>query len=99
MKTLVIVVLLTVICFLHHNSASTVGSLFETGCCEGFNRTRIPKLRIKHIGKTPSHCRVNASVITTVCDKKFCIDPNWAKMKEMLIHFNKTGPSTLKCNN
>ncbi|KAI9540698.1 hypothetical protein NQZ68_038369 [Dissostichus eleginoides] len=91
MKTLVTLVLL--ICVLRHCTAAPFGpSTPKDGCCKSFNSTEIPKRMVKHMAETPSDCVSRAIVITTVCLKKFCIDPNQALAKNHLALF-KASPS------
>uniref|UniRef100_A0A4W6C699 Chemokine interleukin-8-like domain-containing protein n=1 Tax=Lates calcarifer TaxID=8187 RepID=A0A4W6C699_LATCA len=74
MKTLVILILLTLICFLRHSTS------LQEGCCPEYSKTRIPRPRVKHVEMTPDHCQNKAIVVTTVC-KRICIDHklDWAK--------------------
>ncbi|KAL3065893.1 hypothetical protein OYC64_015935 [Pagothenia borchgrevinki] len=88
MKTLVTLVLL--ICVLRHCTAAPVGpSAPQDGCCKGFNTTKIPIKRVKHVAETPSDCESQAIVITT-CLKKFCIDPNMPFAKKQLALFEES---------
>ncbi|CAK6977263.1 C-C motif chemokine 22-like isoform X2 [Scomber scombrus] len=91
MKTLPTLILLALICFLHHSSAGLVGPglIHEESCCPSFNRTFIPKPKVKHVAMTPSRCKTTAIVVTTVCDKKSCIDPEWRWAKKLLAEFEK----------
>ncbi|XP_042274967.1 C-C motif chemokine 7-like [Thunnus maccoyii] len=98
MKTLAAFILLTLICFLHHSSAGPhrVGFMSEVGCCMNHTRKIIPKQRVKHVEETPSHCPTKAIVVTSVCDKKFCFDPDFRWAKRLLAVFenfpDKTSP-------
>uniref|UniRef100_A0A4W6C6C5 Chemokine interleukin-8-like domain-containing protein n=1 Tax=Lates calcarifer TaxID=8187 RepID=A0A4W6C6C5_LATCA len=83
MKTLVILILLTLICFLRHSTS------LQGGCCPEYSKTRIPRPRVKHVEMTPDHCQNKAIVVTTVCDK-FCIDANWSWAKKLLSEFKSS---------
>ncbi|XP_054476348.1 C-C motif chemokine 24-like [Anoplopoma fimbria] len=98
MKTQVSLALL--ICFLYHISAAPYAtSMQRDGCCHGFNRTRIPKPMVAHVGMTSSSCQNKSIIITTVCKKKFCIDPDWIWAQRLLKDFQKAPfkPSVTKC--
>ncbi|XP_022605285.1 C-C motif chemokine 5-like [Seriola dumerili] len=96
MKTLLTLLFLTLICFLHHTSASPLATelMLKGGCCTGFNRTAVPKSKVKHVGMTPDDCTNKAVVVTTVCDKKICIDPTWTWAKKLLSAFEKSAGNT-----
>ncbi|XP_031704646.1 C-C motif chemokine 22-like [Anarrhichthys ocellatus] len=99
MKTLVPLVLL--ICFLGHISAAPVAlSVQRDGCCRGYNRNPIPKGKVAHVGMTPSDCRSKSIIITTVCKKEFCVDPDWDWAKKLLEDFKKPASTTAetKCS-
>ncbi|XP_034074279.1 C-C motif chemokine 18-like [Gymnodraco acuticeps] len=86
MKTLVTLVLL--ICVLRHCTAALFGpSTPKDGCCNGFTTKQIPRRMVKHVAETPSDCESRAIVITTVCLKKFCIDPNLPFTKKQFALF------------
>ncbi|XP_062274416.1 C-C motif chemokine 2-like [Scomber scombrus] len=100
MKTLPTLILLALICFLHHSSAGLngPGKVFEELCCPSFSKRLIPKPKVKHVAKTPSRCKTTAIVVTTVCDETSCIDPEWRWAKKLLAEFkkataNNTSPS------
>ncbi|XP_022605297.1 C-C motif chemokine 5-like [Seriola dumerili] len=96
MKTLLTLLFLTLICFLHHTSASPLATelMLKGGCCTGFNRTAVPKSKVKHVGMTPDDCTNKAVVVTTVCNKKFCIDPSWTWAQNLLEEFKKSTASS-----
>ncbi|XP_056234424.1 C-C motif chemokine 22-like [Seriola aureovittata] len=96
MKTLLTLLFLTLICSLHHTSAGPVAveMMVKGACCPGYNQTRIPKARVKHVAMTPDGCTDKAVVVTTVCDKKICIDPNWPWAKKLLSAFEKSAGNT-----
>ncbi|XP_062281412.1 C-C motif chemokine 14-like isoform X2 [Scomber scombrus] len=91
MKTLPTLILLALICFLHHSSAGPVAIrlIHEEPCCPSFSRRIIPKPKVKHVAKTPRRCKTTAIVVTTVCGSKSCIDPNWRWAKKLLEEFKK----------
>ncbi|XP_029284389.1 C-C motif chemokine 22-like [Cottoperca gobio] len=89
MKTLVTLVLL--ICFLRHSSdAQEAASAPKDGCCQGYSPTPIPKRQVRHVGMTPSDCHLKAVVITTVCEIKVCVDPEWQWTKNLLARYKKS---------
>uniref|UniRef100_A0A8P4KK68 Chemokine interleukin-8-like domain-containing protein n=1 Tax=Dicentrarchus labrax TaxID=13489 RepID=A0A8P4KK68_DICLA len=92
MKTLVTLVLLTLICFLQHSSTAsvTVQALFQQQCCQSYNAIIIPRGRVRHMAMNPSHCPVKAVIVTTTCDKKICIDPNTKWTQKLLSDFKKS---------
>ncbi|XP_067460802.1 uncharacterized protein [Thunnus thynnus] len=98
MKTLATFILLTLICFLHHSSAVPYMVRFMTidGCCMSHTQTMIPRPKVKHVAETPSHCTTKAIVVTSVCDKEFCFDPDSQWAKRLLAVFenfpDKTSP-------
>ncbi|XP_053171454.1 C-C motif chemokine 22-like isoform X1 [Scomber japonicus] len=91
MKTLPTLILLALICFLHHSSAGLFAPEFISAepCCPSFNRRKIPKQRVKHVANTSNSCKTKAIVVTTVCDKKSCLDPEWRWAKKLLAEFEK----------
>ncbi|XP_053171401.1 C-C motif chemokine 22-like isoform X2 [Scomber japonicus] len=91
MKTLPTLILLALICFLHHSSASPLGPELVSAepCCPDFNRRLIPKSKVKHVAMTSNSCKTTAIVVTTVCDKKSCLDPDWPFAKKLLVEFEK----------
>ncbi|XP_062281606.1 C-C motif chemokine 22-like isoform X1 [Scomber scombrus] len=100
MKTLPTLILLALICFLHHSSASLFGpgDVSAEPCCPGFTKRLIPKPKVKHVAKTSNSCKITAIVVTTVCDVTSCIDPEWQWAKNLLDEFetatfNNTSPS------
>ncbi|XP_067460679.1 C-C motif chemokine 22-like isoform X1 [Thunnus thynnus] len=98
MKTLATFILLTLICFLHHSSAGPASTGFRTtdGCCMNHTRMIIPKPKVKHVVETPRGCTTKAIVVTSVCDKEFCFDPDSQWAKRLLAVFenfpDKTSP-------
>ncbi|KAM7405673.1 hypothetical protein PAMP_000103 [Pampus punctatissimus] len=79
MKTLVALILLALICFPYLCSAGP--NNLDSVCCQTYNRTHIPSIRIKHAMVTSSGCSTSKAIVVTVTsDKKFCIDPKlkWA---------------------
>ncbi|XP_053171417.1 C-C motif chemokine 22-like [Scomber japonicus] len=109
MKTLPTLILLALICFLHHSSAAGPFApelVSAELCCPGFNQRLIPKPKVKHVAMTSHSCKITAIVVTTVCDETSCIDPEWRWAKNLLAAFetataNNTSPSapfnTSKC--
>ncbi|XP_053182004.1 C-C motif chemokine 22-like [Scomber japonicus] len=101
MKTLPTLILLALICFLHHSSAAgwiapELG--LNVRCCPIFNRRLIPKQKVKHVVRTSNSCKTPAIVVTTVCDTTSCLDPDWRWAKKLLAVFemataNNTSPS------
>ncbi|XP_067461348.1 C-C motif chemokine 18-like [Thunnus thynnus] len=89
MKTLAAFILLTLICFLHHSSAGPSSTEFVTkgGCCMSHTQMIIPRPKVKHVAETPSHCTTKVIVITSVCDKEYCIDPDFRWAKKLLAEF------------
>eukprot|EP00064_Thunnus_orientalis_P021624 superscaffoldBa00006683_g21790 len=96
MKTLAAFILLTLICFLHHSSADLKGPGFTITdeCCMSHTRMTIPKPKVKHVAKNPSHCPTKAIIITSVCDTLYCIDPNFRWAKKLLAEFEKLPDKT-----
>ncbi|XP_071346090.1 C-C motif chemokine 17-like [Trachinotus anak] len=96
MKTLLTLLLLTLICFLYHISAGPIapGLMVRAGCCEKYNRTPIPKGKVTHVGRTADNCSVKAIVVITVCNKKYCIDPSWTWAKRLLSEFKQAIANT-----
>ncbi|XP_044213075.1 C-C motif chemokine 22-like isoform X3 [Thunnus albacares] len=95
MKTLAAFILLTLICFVHHSSA-TNGAAFATTvkCCVNHTRTIIPKQKVKHVVEISSGCTNKAIVVTSVCDKEYCIDPDFRWAKKLLAEFEKVPDKT-----
>ncbi|XP_062281684.1 C-C motif chemokine 22-like isoform X2 [Scomber scombrus] len=91
MKTLPTLILLALICFLHHSSASLFGpgDVSAEPCCPGFTKRLIPKPKVKHVAKTSNSCKITAIVVTTVCGKESCLDPEWPQAKKLLAEFEK----------
>ncbi|XP_070818229.1 C-C motif chemokine 19-like [Chaetodon trifascialis] len=91
MKTLVSVLLLTLVLVLYHISADTVApdSLTQR-CCPNCTRTPIPKGRVTKVVMTHSACRLKAIVVTTVCKNEICVDGNWTWAKKLLSDFEKS---------
>ncbi|XP_062282227.1 C-C motif chemokine 22-like isoform X5 [Scomber scombrus] len=91
MKTLPTLILLALICFLHHSSAGSDAPELVSAepCCPGFNQRLIPKPKVIHVAKTSHSCKTQAIVVTTVCDETSCIDPNWRWAKNLLAAFEK----------
>ncbi|XP_053171428.1 C-C motif chemokine 22-like isoform X1 [Scomber japonicus] len=92
MKTLPTLILLALICFLHHSSA--LGSIApelvsDVPCCPGFNRRLIPKPKVKHVAWTSNDCKTKAILVTTVCNETSCLDPEWRWAKNLLAEFRK----------
>ncbi|XP_061133413.1 C-C motif chemokine 7-like [Syngnathus typhle] len=85
MKTLGLFVLLTLFCMATGMVAQ--GIMFKTGCCSKSVRVLIPKERVKHVATTSDHCHRKAIVVTTVCDKRFCLEGRWDWAEELLRHF------------
>ncbi|XP_045889204.1 C-C motif chemokine 7-like isoform X1 [Micropterus dolomieu] len=92
MRTLVTILLLTLVCFLSYSSAAPLAlrMLNRKVCCTNSTQMHIPKGKITDVVMTPSDCEQQAIVVTTVCDKKFCIDPNWTWAKNLLKEFEKS---------
>uniref|UniRef100_A0A665V3L1 Chemokine interleukin-8-like domain-containing protein n=1 Tax=Echeneis naucrates TaxID=173247 RepID=A0A665V3L1_ECHNA len=94
MKTLPVVFLLSLICLLRRSSCAPIAPelMLREGCCPKFSQTRIPYVKVKHVAMTPYHCSQKnmAIVVTSVCNKKFCIDPNLAWAKRLLSEFEKS---------
>ncbi|KAA8596160.1 hypothetical protein FQN60_011451, partial [Etheostoma spectabile] len=96
MKSLVSLVLLT--CFLLHISAAPIApSVPNDGCCQGYRRIDIPKAKVKHVAMTPGDCgpKGKAIVVTTEF-KKFCLDPEWNKAKDLLAEFQNPSSTASK---
>ncbi|XP_042274985.1 C-C motif chemokine 18-like [Thunnus maccoyii] len=95
MKTLAAFILLTLICFVHHSSAAN-GAVFATsdGYCMGHTQMKIPKQKVKHVMENPSHCTTKAIIVTSVCDRQYCIDPNFRWAKRLLAEFEKVPDKT-----
>ncbi|XP_019113194.2 C-C motif chemokine 19 isoform X2 [Larimichthys crocea] len=91
MKTLVTLLLLTVICFQCYNCETPVPPmvLFRQ-CCTNTLRIPIPKGRVQHVAPSHSACRVKAMIVTTVCGKQICIDADWNWSKKLLAEFEKS---------
>ncbi|KAF3686781.1 C-C motif chemokine 5 Small-inducible cytokine A5 T-cell-specific protein RANTES Precursor [Channa argus] len=108
MKTLVAVVLLTLICIVHRSAGSSGAHVvMSDGCCTAYSAARVPKGRIKNMVMTPSFCQPKAIVVTTVCKKEVCVklELDWAR--KVLEEFqnstaNNNSPSApfnvFKCN-
>ncbi|XP_038557951.1 C-C motif chemokine 7-like isoform X3 [Micropterus salmoides] len=92
MRTLVTILLLTLVCFLSYSSAAPLapGISNRNGCCLKSTQMHIPKGKITDVAMTPSDCEQQAIVVSTVCNKKFCIDPNWIWAKNLLKEFEKS---------
>ncbi|XP_038557385.1 C-C motif chemokine 8-like isoform X1 [Micropterus salmoides] len=92
MRTLVTILLLTLVCFLSYSSAYPVakGMLNRKVCCLKSTQMQVPKGKIADVAMTPSDCEQQAIVVTTVCDKKLCIDHNWIWAKNLLKEFEKS---------
>ncbi|XP_045889356.1 eotaxin-like [Micropterus dolomieu] len=92
MRTLVTILLLTLICFLSYSSAVGVAAsiLMKKICCPNSTQMYIPKGKITDVAMTPSDCEQQAIVVKTVCNKKFCIDPNSNWAKNLLKEFKKS---------
>ncbi|KAG7242700.1 hypothetical protein INR49_020075 [Caranx melampygus] len=98
MKTLLTLLLLTLTCFLHQSSASSHLFNQQKSCCPESSRTPVPKHKVKHMGMTPEDCpkESTAIVITTMCNKQFCIDPTWTWATKLLAEFEKSAIKPMK---
>uniref|UniRef100_A0A671X591 Chemokine interleukin-8-like domain-containing protein n=1 Tax=Sparus aurata TaxID=8175 RepID=A0A671X591_SPAAU len=99
MKTLLTFALLALIGLLHQNSAAPVGpGSINQSCCPNATSVRIPRGRIQNVVRSHSKCPVTAVIVTTVCERKMCLDGNSTRAKKLLTEFekstaNKTSPS------
>ncbi|XP_026233622.1 C-C motif chemokine 19-like isoform X5 [Anabas testudineus] len=89
MKMLLVVVL-TLICFLCHSSDGLDGVklTLNSACCNGYRKTPVPKGMITNMVKAPSPCP--AIVVTTVCGKMMCVDPTWKFAQAVLRQFERS---------
>ncbi|TKS70473.1 hypothetical protein D9C73_004542 [Collichthys lucidus] len=95
MKTVVTLLLLTVICFQCYNCGPVApGALFRQ-CCTDSTRSPIPKGRVKHVAPPQSACNVKAMIVTTVCGNRTCIDADWKWSKKLLAEFEKSTANNL----
>uniref|UniRef100_A0A8D2ZST9 Chemokine interleukin-8-like domain-containing protein n=1 Tax=Scophthalmus maximus TaxID=52904 RepID=A0A8D2ZST9_SCOMX len=61
MKTLLYLVLMTLICHLLHVSAGPVAlQLLKGDCCPRVSQHGIPKKCVKNMSMTPDHCKLKA---------------------------------------
>ncbi|KAG8001128.1 hypothetical protein GBF38_006661 [Nibea albiflora] len=97
MKTLVTLLLLTVICFQCYKCAAPV-ALQESIqlCCINTTRIPIPKGKVQHVAPPNSACEVKAIIVTTVCNKKICIDADWQWSKNLLAEFESHQPGVIQ---
>ncbi|KAG7481855.1 C-C motif chemokine 22-like [Solea senegalensis] len=86
MKTLGILLLVTLIHLLLHTSASPIapGLLLKGGCCPGFKRRELCKDLVKHVALSPDYCRVRALLVVTITNRTLCLDPSTAWSKKRL---------------
>nr|XP_020441294.1 C-C motif chemokine 17-like [Monopterus albus] len=86
MKTLAALALMTLTCFLFHSSEGQVGIEVwrQEMCCNSYNKARVPVTKIKQMRRSPGHCKLEAIVITTVTNRKFCKNPCLTEVKTML---------------
>ncbi|XP_026233624.1 C-C motif chemokine 18-like [Anabas testudineus] len=89
MKMLLVVVL-TLICFLCHSSDGQVGvkAILGTSCCNGYNKTAVPKGMITNMWMASSPCP--GIVVTTVCGRTICVDPTWKFAQAVLRQFKRS---------
>ncbi|XP_026233618.1 uncharacterized protein LOC113174120 isoform X2 [Anabas testudineus] len=89
MKMLLVVVL-TLICFLCHSSDGQAGveATLNSACCNGYSKVKVPKEWITHMVMASSPCP--GIVVTTVCGKKICMDPDWKFAQAVLRHFENS---------
>ncbi|KAG8001130.1 hypothetical protein GBF38_006663 [Nibea albiflora] len=90
MKTLVTLLLLTVICFQCYYAAPVAPQRLFQQCCPTTTRIPIPKGKVQHVAPPNSACEVKAIIVTTVCNKKICIDADWQWSKNLLAEFKKS---------
>ncbi|KAG8001129.1 hypothetical protein GBF38_006662 [Nibea albiflora] len=71
MKTLVTLLLLTVICFQCYKCAAPLGpQTMIKQCCTNTTRIPIPKGKVQHVAPPNSACEVKAIIVTTVCKQE-----------------------------
>ncbi|XP_030580070.1 C-C motif chemokine 26-like [Archocentrus centrarchus] len=91
MKTLLALTVLVLLCFLKHSSANVGVSLMmrDVKCCETTSdKIHIPFKKVKHVVMT-SGCSPEAIIVTTVADRKICLDPKWKHAQMHLEEFKK----------
>ncbi|KAF0022317.1 hypothetical protein F2P81_025423 [Scophthalmus maximus] len=84
MKTLLYLVLMTLICHLLHVSAGPVAlQLLKGDCCPRVSQHGIPKKCVKNMSMTPDHCKLKAVVVTDTTNRRFCINASltWTKQR------------------
>uniref|UniRef100_A0AAQ6IFQ1 Chemokine interleukin-8-like domain-containing protein n=1 Tax=Anabas testudineus TaxID=64144 RepID=A0AAQ6IFQ1_ANATE len=89
MKMLLVVVL-TLICFLCHSSDGQAGPqvTLNSACCNGYRKVKVSKGLIRHMEMAPSPCP--AIVVTTVCGRTICVDPTWKFAQAVLRQFKRS---------
>uniref|UniRef100_A0A3Q0T9K8 Chemokine interleukin-8-like domain-containing protein n=1 Tax=Amphilophus citrinellus TaxID=61819 RepID=A0A3Q0T9K8_AMPCI len=94
MKTLLALTVLILLCFLKHSSAIGIQmTITNDGCCVNVtNEVHIPKKKVKHV--VTSDCTNKAIIVTTVADRKICLDPTWKHAQMHLEEFKKKTSST-----
>ncbi|CAJ1050099.1 C-C motif chemokine 22-like isoform X2 [Xyrichtys novacula] len=88
MRTLLALLILTLICIQHHSAAVPTGVKLtnEKSCCGHLKDVKVPVKLLKTVEETPKDCSLHAIIVTTVCDRQICIDPrsDYAKRLEKL---------------
>uniref|UniRef100_A0A3B3HLZ8 Chemokine interleukin-8-like domain-containing protein n=1 Tax=Oryzias latipes TaxID=8090 RepID=A0A3B3HLZ8_ORYLA len=64
--------------------------LLKDGCCHQPQKINIPKTKVKHVQMTPSGCSTKAIIVTSKLERKFCLDPDWARAKKLLQKFEES---------
>ncbi|XP_065808606.1 eotaxin-like [Labrus bergylta] len=73
MKTVLVLLLLALICSLHHHAAGQKG-IREPTCCPGVTKKAINATKVKNWTSTPEHCVIKAIIVTVNSNKKVCVD-------------------------
>ncbi|XP_047437510.1 C-C motif chemokine 13-like [Mugil cephalus] len=97
MKTLLILTLLTLDCFLlfRHVAAASfaMDELSRSSCCpEDIKPVIIPKRMVQRVEMSPDHCKTKAMIVTTKKNVVICVDPESKFAQKHLKDFLKSTP-------
>ncbi|XP_038156464.1 C-X-C motif chemokine 9-like [Cyprinodon tularosa] len=92
MKILLTLCLLTFLYFLRSSSAGPVapelGGINGSCCLHNSNMT-ILRGKVKDLEMSPNHCQIRSVIVTTVSERRFCLDPTGSWTKKLLKEFEK----------
>ncbi|XP_038156428.1 interleukin-8-like [Cyprinodon tularosa] len=95
MKILLTLCLLTFLYFLRSSSAGPVAlevGGFNGPCCSHNSNMTIPKGKVKDLEMSPNHCKISSIIVTTVSERRICLNPTGSWTKKLQKEFGKRKP-------